>query len=259
MTSAGRALGLGLAALFLSLSLHANPGKDPLDSPGWRIIAEGELDGADYVFDEAVIVTVPEVAEDSTRVPVHVSVDGIEGIQKLIVVAELNPITRAATVIPEASLSKLGFGLQIKVQQATPIRAAVLDGDGLWHVGGAWISAAGGGCTAPSTASVDPSWSHRLGESGGRLFSREGEGTQRLKFSVIHPMDAGFVASAPRLFVEETTIRSKATGDRLFRLLTTAAVSENPTFSIDLDVDSDLEIQGYDNNGHRYALDVAAH
>ena len=231
---------------------------DPLDSPGWRIVAEQVLAGAPYRFDDRVSVHVPEVAEDPTRVPLHVQVTDIPGIQRIVVAADLNPITRAVTLLPEHRLDRVSFGTQIKVEQATPVRAAVLDDDGLWHVGGTWVSAAGGGCSAPSLASVDPSWSERLGEAGGRIFRGSKGVPDRLKFSVVHPMDAGFVSGVPRLYIQETSIHAIPDGKRVMRMLTTAAVSENPVFAFDFTGIEGVAIQGRDNNGNRFALRVAA-
>lgn len=64
------------------------------------------------------------------------------------VFAELNPIHKVLEMEPLRADARIGF--RIKVQQATPVRAAALTDDGVWHVGGRVVEAAGGGCTAPS-------------------------------------------------------------------------------------------------------------
>ena len=43
-----------------------------------------------------------------------------------------------------------------------PVRAAARTADGVWRIGGAWITATGGGCTLPSIGSGSPEWQERL-------------------------------------------------------------------------------------------------
>ncbi|MEQ8269471.1 quinoprotein dehydrogenase-associated SoxYZ-like carrier [Algiphilus sp.] len=242
-------------AFFLAPSLSAAP-EDPLKSPSWSVMETRILEGRDYVFDDRVSVTVPAVAEDSTRVPVFASAQGFEAIQRMVIFVDLNPITSAADLTPATPMAEMSLGLEVKVQQATPVRAAVLDKDGVWHIGGGWVSAAGGGCTAPSIASARPDWRERLGQAGGRVWAANEGQDRRLSFTVRHPMDAGFVAGLPELYLDETVI-ADAGGNPLFTLRTLASVSEDPNFTLRLPPGSgDILIRGRDNNANRFSLRV---
>ncbi|MHA7835586.1 MAG: quinoprotein dehydrogenase-associated SoxYZ-like carrier [Algiphilus sp.] len=246
---------LAAVAFLIAPQLSAAP-DDPLNSPSWSVMESRILEGRDYVFDDRVSVTVPAVAEDSTRVPVFASAKGFEAIQRMVVFVDLNPITSAAELIPSKVMGEMSLGLEVKVQQATPVRAAVLDKDGVWHISGGWVSAAGGGCTAPSIASARPDWRERLGQAGGRLWSGDKEAQRRLSFTVRHPMDAGFVAGLPELYLDETVIADEG-GATLFTLRTLASVSEDPNFTLQLPPGSgDILIRGRDNNANRFTLRV---
>jgi len=255
-TPAARALACA-ALLAFAPAMQAAP-SDPLNSPSWTVMESRILEGRDYVFDERVKVTIPSVAEDSTRVPVFASAEGFEAIQRMVIFVDLNPITSAAELVPTQVMGGMSLGLEVKVQQATPIRAAVLDKDGVWHIGGGWISAAGGGCTAPSIASAGPNWREHLGEAGGRIWPAGNGSERRLSFTVRHPMDAGFVAGVPELYLDETVIEDEQR-NVLFTLRTLASVSEDPNFTMALPAGKGgVHIRARDNNANRVLLHVPA-
>ena len=124
---------------------------DPLDSPRWEDMRKSFFADATVVFDERVRVSGPAVAEDSLNVPVSVDASGLPAVEELIVFADFNPIVKALRFEPGAAQPRLGF--RIKLQQSSPVRAAARTADGVWHVGGAWVTATGGGCTLPSVGS----------------------------------------------------------------------------------------------------------
>ncbi|MEL7043926.1 MAG: thiosulfate oxidation carrier protein SoxY [Pseudomonadota bacterium] len=145
-----------LALVLLAPSVHAAVNAldqvDPLDSPSWKEMHRYVLGQGPFVFDERVKVIAPESAEDAMNVPVKVDASAIGGVQRMVVFADLNPITRIMELEPVDSLPVVSFNF--KVQQGTPLRAAVLDREGVWHVGGVYLDAAGGGCTQPSVGPV---------------------------------------------------------------------------------------------------------
>lgn len=218
---------------------------DPLRSFMWGEMHKHLLGGEPYRFDERVRVIAPGDAEDSMNVPVLVDASALSGVKKILVFAELNPIHKVLEMEPKQAVPRIGF--RIKVQQATPVRAAVLTDEGVWHVGGRIVDAAGGGCTAPSIGSANADWASRLGEVSGRLW--RGDGSARLRLRVMHPMDTGLVAGIPAFYIEELKVhdadRNLLTEIRLYE-----PVSENPLLTIDLpDVDR-LAVSGRDNNGN---------
>lgn len=223
-----------IAALFLSaavptLALAAEP--DPLESPLWDYMRQQFIGQDPYRFDDRIKVNLPEFAEDPTQVPVTVDAEALKGnIQRIVAWADLNPIQHIFTYYPHPQIIPR-VSLRIKVQQGTAIRAAVLTNEGVWHVGGSYLDAAGGGCTTPSAAAGNPYWESHLGEMKSKFFPREQGG--RYKFKVIHPMDTGLVDAIPEFYIEQVVVRSDQ-GDDLARLKLSQPVSENPVITFDV-------------------------
>ncbi|HNC68630.1 MAG TPA: quinoprotein dehydrogenase-associated SoxYZ-like carrier, partial [Thauera aminoaromatica] len=223
---------------------------DPLDSPRWEDMRKSFFADVTVVFDERVKVSGPAVAEDSLNVPVNVDASALPGVEELIVFADFNPIVKALRFEPGAAQPRLGF--RIKLQQSSPVRAAARTADGVWHVGGAWITATGGGCTLPSVGSGSPEWQERLNEVNGKLWPRV-DGGERLRMRIIHPMDTGLAAGIPAFHIEDIVI-ADAEGRTLSRIQPLEPVSENPSFTLDLRAAAPgarLHVAGRDNNGNR--------
>lgn len=229
---------------------------DPLDSPQWQYMAAKFFKGDTVVFDDRVRVVAPDYAEDSLATPVQISAPDLDSVKQVLVFADLNPITRILDYYPVDAQPSIGFAF--KIQQATPLRAAMRTADGTWHVGGTWIDAQGGGCTAPSVASGSPIWETKLGETVARLWSPDPENKHagaRLKFRVIHPMDTGLAAGIPAFYISEVTI-ADASGDTLARITPYEPVSENPVFTLDFGAAGPVTLSGHDNNGNRFNAQI---
>ena len=223
---------------------------DPLDSPRWEDMRKSFFADVAVVFDERVKVSGPAVAEDSLNVPVNVDASALPGVEELIVFADFNPIVKALRFEPGAAQPRRGF--RIKLQQSSPVRAAARTADGVWHVGGAWVTATGGGCTLPSVGSGSPEWQERLNEVNGKLWPRV-DGGERLRMRIIHPMDTGLAAGIPAFHIEDIVI-ADAEARTLSRLQPLEPVSENPSFTLDLRAAAPgarLHVAGRDNNGNR--------
>ncbi|MGE4407737.1 quinoprotein dehydrogenase-associated SoxYZ-like carrier, partial [Pseudomonas sp.] len=220
---------------------------DPLQSVMWEYHHKGLLGGDPYVFDERVRVQVPPFAEDARQVPVHIDARALgDEVVRIEAWADLNPIPRVFSFVPGAQVLPL-VAIRIRVEQATPIRAAVLTRDGLWHVGSAKVDAAGGGCTAPSVVRAQPGWEDRLGMIVGKRFGR-GDGS-RLRLQVSHPMDNGLVGGIPEFFLNQAQLRDAA-GNVLATLELYPAVSENPTLSLEVKDRQGARLWLRDNNGN---------
>ena len=226
---------------------------DPLRSPLWGAMHQRFLGGTPVVFDPAVEVRMPTSAEDPLGVPVEVHLGGLKDVERIVVFADLNPLPLILEYWPQRASGGLAF--RLKVEQSTPVRAAARTRDGLWHVGGAWVASAGGGCTMPSHASADPIWQERLGEVSARQWSRA-DGSRRLRMRVIHPMDTGLAAGIPVFHIDELQVND-AQGGALARLKLFEPVSENPMLSLDLAGQGPLRIEGRDTQGNRISAGVA--
>ena len=234
-------------------ALPARAADDPLRSPLWNGMRQRMLGSDAVVFDARVQVRMPPSAEDPMAVPVEVRFDGLADVEQVRVFADLNPIPQVLDYWPGRAGGALA--LRIKVEQSTPVRAAVRTRDGVWHVGGAWVAAAGGGCTMPSQGSANAAWQERLGEVSERLWPRP-EGASRLRLRVVHPMDTGLAGGIPVFHVDRLALRGAA-GQELVRLQLHEPVAENPLLSLDLRYRGPLRIEGSDTQGNRIVGEVA--
>lgn len=250
-----RRLLLGAGSLLLLPAAHAvgDPsGGDPLGSFQWPDLRQEFLGaGARVEFDPRVQVRGPAFAEDPMNVPISVAVEGLADIERIVVLVDRNPIRKVLEFQPLAG-TKPSIAFRFKLEQASPVRAAVRTRDGVWHVGGTMVESSGGGCTVPGATRKDGSWVQTLGQVSGRLFdSLEGPGA-RLRLRVMHPMDTGLAAGIPAFYLKQVAV-SDPGGRELLRLATFEPVSENPVFSFDLAgrPSGPFRVSGIDNNGNR--------
>ncbi len=225
--------------------------EDPLGSIQWDDMVRAYLSEHKVVFDDRVKVVAPEFAEDSMNVPVSVDASELTGIKEIFLFAEFNPIPKILKFYPEAS--KAAFSFRFKIQQASPVRAAVLTNDNIWHVGGVWIDAAGGGCTRASDDRLAGDWADHLGEIYAAVWDT---GTvRRTKISISHPMDTGLVAGIPSFYIEEIQLTDDA-GKLLARIEPYEPVQENPVFTLDLGKNGSINIEAIDNNANEFSARI---
>ncbi len=244
-----RSMGLALGWLLLSSPAWAG-GADPLQSAMWGFHQTRFLGEAPYEFDARVVLTAPPFAEDSRQVPISIDATALGSeVVRMIAWAELNPIPHIFTFFPSGPVAPR-IALNIRVEQSTPIRAAVLTRDGTWHVGSTRIDAAGGGCTAPSAVRAQPGWEEHLGEVFGARFP-QGAGS-RLRLRIAHPMDNGLSGGIPEFYIERAELRG-GDGAVLASLELHPSVSENPTLTLQLDgQDAGQQLWLRDNNGNEF-------
>ncbi len=209
-------------------------------------MAQRYLSGAPVTMDDRVRVLMPQSAEDPLAVPVEVRAEGLADVVEVLVFADLNPLPKILEYFPKAAKPNLQF--RFKVEQSTPVRAAMKTRDGVWHVGGAWVSAAGGGCTAPSVGTGSGLWREQLGEVNGRLWPQK-DGSERLRLRVMHPMDTGLAAGIPVFHIESLSLRD-AGGKELALFKPYEPISENPMLSFDLESKGPITVSGRDIQGN---------
>lgn len=242
--------------LLVAASLVRAADPDPLQSPMWDYTREQFIGSAPYRFDERVVVSLPAFAENPTQVPLQIDATALAGdIERIIVWADLNPIQHIFTYFPHPDVIPK-ISLRFKVQQGTAVRAAVLTQSGVWHVGSAYLDAAGGGCTTPSTGNASPYWESHLGETRSRAFPLSSEEGIRFKFKVIHPMDTGLADAIPEFYIQQVILRNSRE-ENLARLELSQPVAENPVISFDLKDALSARSGEYllwmrDNNGNEF-------
>ena len=223
---------------------------DPLGSPAWEFMRARYFKDAPVRFDGRVIVLAPRNAEDALEVPVSIEAPQLTQVEAVVVIADLNPIQKILELKPAHARAAVSF--RFKVEQSTPIRAAMRTTDGVWHVGGVWLSAAGGGCTTPSRASRGV-FEGEVGAMRGRLWP-QGSG-ERLRLRVVHPMDTGLASGIPAFYMDHLVVRDAA-GVELAVLDAFEPVGENPVLTLDLDGHGPVHVDGHDIQGNRFAADV---
>lgn len=242
-----------MGVLLLLSALDAGAAADPLRSPSWDAMVQRHLDGGPVEFDERVQVQMPPDAEDPLSVPVKVIIRDLANVEEVRLIADLNPLPLILSYQPRRADPGLSF--RFKVEQSTPVRAAARTADGVWHVGGQWLSAAGGGCTAPSYGTGSGLWRDQLNHVNGALFAR-GKDRSRLRFRVMHPMDTGLASGIPVFHIEQLHFLDDA-GEELAVLRTYEPISENPVLSLDLHTDAGVRIRGRDIQGNRVDARIA--
>lgn len=248
------ALAGGLPARLLAANAPEDrTGGDPFGSHQWPEMRKEFLGGpgARVEFDPRVQVRGPAFAEDPMNVPISVSAEGLSDIQKIVVLVDRNPIRKVLEFRPLVA-TKAAISFRFKLEQGSPVRAAVLTSDGVWHVGGTLVESSGGGCTVAGATRRDGSWSRTLGEVSGRLFDGFDGSAARLRVRVMHPMDTGLVGGIPAFYLKQVAVID-AGGTELLRLATWEPVSENPVFSFDFAArpSGPFRVTGVDNNGNR--------
>ena len=124
------------------------------------------------------------------------------------------------------------LSLNIKVAQGTPLRAAVLDEDGLWHIGSANINSFGGGCSVASEASKMESFEDLIGKTKSKVWKKEN--TYRIKWSIFHPMETGLFVGNPSFYISKVDIRIDS--QTIGKIKLYGSVSENPRITLETNV-----------------------
>lgn len=245
------------AALFAALAAPTGPAL-ALDDPKVTLVDPYDSGMLDYhqmrilgdpdriALDPRVKVTGPASAEDSLHVPLMVDARGVPDVRRIVVFVDYGPIPKILEYLPGDAEPALSF--RFKIDQSTPVRAAVETADGSWLLGSTQIDAAGGGCTAPAAAYASDDWEERLGDVRARIWPETG----RVRVAVDHPMDTGLADGIPVFIIEHLTL-SDADGAERAKVVLYEPVEEDPRFTFHFAPDrltGPLRLTGRDNNGN---------
>ncbi len=201
--------------------------QDPLNSVMWENLA-GRFFPGEIVIDQRVRVSAPHDAEDQMQVPITIDATDLDNVVEIVAIADLNPIPHILTLHPTRAQAFIGF--RVKLEQASPIRVGVKTSDGVWHVNGVIVNAAGGGCTAPALAHGLDNWYKTLGQTRA-ITRRETADAARLSLRMRHPMDTGLAPGIPVFYLNTIEVTSP-NGDELAKIEMFEPVSENPTLTL---------------------------
>lgn len=230
--------------------------EDPLGSVMWTAMVDRFMPEGAIVFDERVRIMAPLSAENQFQVPITVDASALENVEEMVAFADLNPIPLVLSVRPKAAVSYVGF--RLKLQQTSPVHVGVRTADGVWHVAGVVVDAAGGGCTAPAAAHGNSNWMQTLGET--RAFAvRETPVSAKLTLRMRHPMDTGLASGIPAFYMNELSIRDEQ-GNLLAEVDLYEPVSENPTLTLKPLIGSQavqMRVSARDTEGNQFNFPLA--
>ena len=210
---------------------------DPTLSENWSQVRDDYSITGKVVFDENVKVIMQDFVEEPHEVSLVVKIpDYLRSIQEFVLLIENNPIQEAARIYPHRPIEAVG--MNVRLEDDSPVRAALKDESGTWHVGSKMVFVRNpGGCSLPS---CDPEIQKcETGEIGKILisqFNREG-GAWRVKTKITHPMDTGFVTNAngevvPSYYIDRIDFSDE--NGSIAEIETYAALSTNPIIMLDL-------------------------
>lgn len=241
---------LFLLIIMFLISLNAQ-NKNPIITPAFDELIKSIIGEEKYIFDDTIVLKVPDFADNPFQVPIYVDGTKIPNAKRMILFTDYNPIANIIDIELKELLPIISTN--IKVAQGTPLRALILDDKNIWHVGSINIRSNGGGCDVSAQSSKDYEYEKLLGEIKIELFQKE-KGT-RIKTSIFHPMNTGFVFGTNEFYINSITIKnnSKVLAD----IKSTSVISENPRFIFELKnrVDN-LNIEFIDNDGNNYKADI---
>lgn len=258
--AAGRALVVAAASAFLAAAVPARALDDPkvaLDDPyrsGMLDFHQINIlgDPERIALDPRVRVSGPRSAEDSLHVPLMVDARGVPDVRRIVVFVDYGPIPKILEFYPGDAEPALSF--RFKIDQSTPVRAAVETTDGAWLVGSTRIDAAGGGCTSPAAAYASDDWEERLGDVRARIWPESG----RVRLAVSHPMDTGLADGIPVFIIEHLRL-SDPDGRERAKLVLFEPVEEDPHFGLHFAegaLAGPLRLSGRDNNGNEIEAEI---
>lgn len=197
----------------------------------WRDVLDLEFAGAEVVYDDSIHLVAPERVEEAFSVPVVIGfAETPYSVREVALFAENNPFPQVMRAVPNAPLHAIG--LDIRLERSTPVRAAVRDEAGVWHVASREVRVANpGGCSAGGGGGMP------VGEIAMRQFVRP-NGVSRLKLRIGHPMHTGLAVDAatdevvPAHYIDRVAVGGAA--GALVELRLWASVSADPTLMFDL-------------------------
>ncbi|MGI1670036.1 MAG: quinoprotein dehydrogenase-associated SoxYZ-like carrier [Neptuniibacter sp.] len=222
--------------------------EDPFNSGMWDYVKNKYIGNAPYQFNSSILVSGPEFAEDSSQVPISIDATKFNGgtIKKIQVFVDLNPISHVLSFEPGEEIQPK-LSTKIKLQQSSPIRVAVLDAKGTWHVSGTFIRTSGGGCTTPPEVDNSLSLTNLL-EMKSRIITDNQ--LTRIKLKTYHPMETGLRMGTHKFHMNRLQLIDQD-GKIVAKMKITSAVSQDPSFSFSaVNNEKSFQVKIFDSRGN---------
>ena len=209
------------------------------DNPNIKVIIQDEVEESHEV---SMVVKIPSNLKDT---------------KKIFILVDNNPIQLVTKIFPEKSIRTVGFN--IRMEQDSFVRAAILNHDGIWNISSKKVIVKSpGGCSLPA---CDPNKQvceeRELGKIVMKKYERS-SGDWRLKFKINHPMDTGLVSDTvtgelvPAYYID--WVYFKDADKELAKAQTFGALSANPTLILDFYDDiSKPQVKVTDSKGKEFS------
>ena len=211
---------------------------DPKNSAVWEDL-QNELLGenAKVFFVDDIKLIMQDYIEEAHKVPLIVTLPKkIQNFKKFILLIENNPIQQVISLTPYRDIEALG--MNVRLEDDSPIRAAILDHEGNWYIGSKMVFvASAGGCSTPACdPAIEVCETGIVGKIAVKEYKREA-GAQRIKLKITHPMETGFVLDLDGEVIPEYFIKKIHVDDKdgpIADITTYAALSSDPVILLDL-------------------------
>jgi len=211
---------------------------DPQNSLIWSDLQISLLgDDSKVTFVEDVKVIMQDHVEEPHEVPLIVKLPKrLHNFTKFILIIENNPIQQVIELNPFKEIEALG--MNVRLEDDSPVRAAVLDENGIWNIGSKMVFVASpGGCSSPSCdPTVEVCIQGEIGRIAVKQYGREGQ-AERIKLKITHPMETGFVINVDGEIIPEYYVNKIHVDDvngPIADISTYAALSSDPVILLDL-------------------------
>ncbi len=211
---------------------------NPNNSEIWYDL-QNNLLGKDIniVFVDDIKLIMQDYIEEAHKVPLIVTLPKrLHNFKNFVLIIENNPIQQAMAIKPYRPIEALG--MNIRLEDDSPVRAAVLGDNGVWYVGSKMVFvASAGGCSTPACdPSVEICETGTIGKIAVKQYEREA-GAERIKLKITHPMETGFVTDLQGEIIPEYFVKNIHVDDNqgpIADITTFAALSSDPVILLDL-------------------------
>ena len=249
-----------LLILFFSAS-SISFGDNVLEEKSFVNLKNLYLDDLKFIQNDNIKLVSLNIVDEAHEVPVVVKLpSNLKNAKQIVVLIDENPIQLASKVYLYDNVKSIG--LNIRLEQDSLIRAAVLDQNNVWNVNSKKIIVnSPGGCSLPAcNPEKEICEKKKTGIIKLKKYRRT-SGNWRYKISINHPMDTGLVTDSktgkliPEYFINKVLFKSNK-GTKLAEAETYGALSANPIIIIDFYQDSKLtNIIANDTKGNTFRLD----
>ena len=212
-----------------------------------------------FVNNKDIKIIIQEEIEEAHEVAMVVKIPHeLKSNRQVAILVDNNPIQLVTKIFPNKKVSSIG--LNIRLEQDSLVRAAVLSNKGIWNIASKKVIVnSPGGCSLPAcNPEKEICEKKELGKISMQKYKRA-SGDWRLKFKINHPMDTGLVSDPqsgkmiPEYYINNVYFADK--NGSLAKANTYGALSANPTLVIDFgNPIQNVNVKATDTRGMEFQL-----